>query len=140
MENKCAWCQINVDKQQKFMANISEGGRCQDCGSYNDRGQRNISINSMKQIYEGVIRLMDEMAGEFSELLENAGVDVKELKSNFDIAEESPLEIHFYTSQIVKALFLSHTSNSGGTSTSNLMNLLGIKDYSVFFEIGESEE
>lgn len=140
MENKCAWCQIDVDKQQKFTADIFEGGCCKNCGSHNDRGQRTISINSMKQIYEGATLLMNKMAWEFSELLEIADIDIRELKAVLDIEEEEPLEISFYAQEIVRMLFLSHTRNAGGTSTGNLMNLLGIDDNSVSFEIGENEE
>lgn len=140
MKNKCAWCQINVDEQQRFTADISDVGHCRNCGSYNDRGQRSISINSMKQIYEGAILLMNKMAGEFSELLEIADVDIRELKAVLDIEEGEPLEISFYASEIVRTLFLSHTRNAGGTSTGNLMNLLGVKENDVSFAIGESGE
>lgn len=138
MENKCAWCQINVDKQQKFKADGSDTGCCPLCKSYNDIGQKTIEINSMKQIYQETVRLMGEMAGEFAEMLEFAGIDMDDLRENLDLSEDDPIDICFNTREIVRRLFLSHTHNSGGTSTGNLKRLLGVRRECEQFIIKES--
>ena len=139
MGNTCAWCKINTDKQQKFEADGNNTGCCPLCKSYNDIGQKTIEINSMKQIYRETVRLMDEMASQFAEMLEFAEIDLDDFRENLDLPEDNPIDICFNTREIVKRLFLFHTHNSGGTSTGTLKRLLGIRRECEQFIIYEKE-
>jgi hypothetical protein len=140
MESKCAWCQIDTEKQMRFSAENNASGCCPICKCYNDIGQKNISINSMRQIYQGCIGLMDYMASEFSDILESLGIDHSDFENCFDLGKSEPMEIGVSTSAIVKKLFLSHTTNSGGTSAGNLKKILGVKKEMERFTLLEDEE
>jgi arginyl-tRNA synthetase len=139
MESKCAWCQIDTEKQMRFSAENNDPGCCPICKCYNDIGQKNISINSMRQIYQGCIELMDYMVSEFAEILEMLGIDYSDFGNRFDLNENEPMEIGVSTSAIVKKLFLSHTTNSGGTSTGNLKKILGVKNETERFVLIKSD-
>lgn len=138
MEHKCAWCQVDVDKQQKFKAEELVEGKCEACGSWNDIGQRVITVNSMKQMYQGCLNLMQYVAETCGEILRAADVDIDEIKKTLDMGANTPLSIEIGNWQIVKMLFLMHGS-SGGTSTGNLTHLLGLKKDSVSFPLEEME-
>lgn len=136
MKNKCAWCKIDVNKQQKFKADMIPEGKCSECGSWNDIGQQTITVNSVKQIYEGCLKLMQYVAETCGEILEAADIDFDEIKETLDMDKNKPLSIDVGTWQIVKMLFLIRGS-SGGTSTGNLTHLLDLKKESVSFLLEE---
>jgi len=81
----------------------------------------------MKQIYQEAVNLINKIVAELIEMLEFAGIDWEDFRRDLDLPEDSPIDICFSKSEIVRRLFLSHTHNSGGTSTGNLKRLLGIK-------------
>jgi hypothetical protein len=140
MENKCAWCQIDTEKQMKFTAENNSNGCCPICHCCNDVGQKNISINSMRQIYKGALELMESMVAEFDEILNVLGVTQEDIETNFDLVEGEKLEFCRYTKSIVRTLFLSETSNAGGTSAGNLTKILGIKNHIKRFVLLENED
>jgi hypothetical protein len=124
----------------KFTVENNDNGCCPICKCYNDIGQENISINSMRQIYQGCIELMDYMASEFTTILENLDIDHSDFEKYFDLGEDEPMEIGVSTSAIVRKLFLSRTTNSGGTSTGNLKKILGVKNETERFVLLEESE
>jgi hypothetical protein len=140
MNNKCAWCKVDTETQPWFNTDNEENGYCPHCNSYNDSGQRTIHINSMKQIYQGAVKLMDDMVADFREIMENCGIDPDDLRADMDLPEDDPINIGVSTSQIVRELFLSHTRNSGGTSTGNLKDLLKIEDETEYFSLFPRKE
>lgn len=136
MEQQCAWCKIDVNTKSQFKADNLPDGKCSECGTWNDIGQQTITINSMKQMYEGCLKLMQYVAETCGEILEAADIDFDDLKETLDMDKNEPLSIDVGTWQIVKMLFLMHGS-SGGTSTGNLTHLLGLKKESVSFLLEE---
>jgi hypothetical protein len=124
----------------KFTVENNDNGCCPICKCYNDIGQENISINSMRQIYQGCIELMDYMACEFSDILENLGIDHSDFENCFDLGSSEPMEICVSASAIVRKLFLSHTTNAGGTSTGNLKKILGVNNEMERFVLLEESE
>jgi hypothetical protein len=94
----------------------------------------------MKQIYQGCVELMDYMASEFREILEMLDIDHSDFEYQFDLKKDEPMEIGVSTSAIVRKLFLSHTTNSGGTSTGNLKEILCVNNETErFILLDESE-
>jgi hypothetical protein len=83
---------------------------------------------------------MDDLVADFREMMENCGIAPDDLRADMDLPEDDPINIGVPTNQIARRLFLSHTSNSGGTSTANLKNLLGIEDETKYFPIFPREE
>jgi hypothetical protein len=140
MNNKCAWCKVDTETQPWFNADNEEDGCCPHCNSYNDSGQRTIHINSMKQIYHGAVKLMDDLVADFREIMESCGIDPDDLRMDMDLPEGDPINIRVSTSQIVRDLFLSYTRNSGGTSIGNLKGLLEIEDEIEYFSLFQQEE
>jgi hypothetical protein len=128
MESKCAWCQIDTKSQPRYAADGKGEECCPICKCYNDAGQSNISLNSMRQIYQGCIEIMDYMTSEFREILEAFDIDHGDFENYFDLKKDEPMEIGISTSAIVRKLFLSHTHNAGGTSTGNLKKILGVNN------------
>jgi hypothetical protein len=140
IEKKCAWCKVDTETQPWFKSDGADNGLCPHCNSYNDSGQRTIHINSMKQIYQGAVKLMDNLVGEFREILECCGIDPDDLRNDLDLEEDDPINIGMSTREIVRTLFLARTSNSGGTSTENLKCLLGIENETEYFPVFSGEE
>lgn len=136
MEQQCAWCKIDVNMKQKFKADKLPDGKCSECGSWNDIGQRVITVNSMKQMYQGCLNLMQYVVETCGDILRAADIDFDDIKETLDMDKSQPLSIDVGTWQIVKMLFLMHGS-SGGTSTGNLTHLLGLKKESVSFLLEE---
>lgn len=132
MHNKCAWCEIDVDKQPKFKASNLPDGECSECGAWNDIGQQVITVNSMKQMYKGCLKLMQYVVETCRDILRAADIDFDEIKETLDMDRSEPLSIEVGTWQIVKMLFLIHGS-SGGTSTENMTHLLGLEKESESF-------
>jgi hypothetical protein len=136
-KNNCAWCQIDTNKQTKYSIEEVENGICPSCGSYNDAGQKNISINSMKQTYEGTLRLLQDIVNRFNDILMSLGVSHKDFEEAWDVESSEEVSLTIANSQIVRELFLSSTPNAGGTSTGNLLDLLGIKEDDVNFPLSD---
>lgn len=131
-KDNCAWCKIDVNIQPKFKAENWPEKKCSCCGSWNDIGQQKITMNSLKQIYDGCLKLMQYVAETCGEILEAADIDFDKIKETLDMDKRKPLSIDVGTWQIVKMLFLMNGS-SGGTSTGNLTHLLDLKKESVSF-------
>jgi hypothetical protein len=139
-DGKCAWCKIDTNKQPMFTSDYDAHGKCKYCNSYNDAGQQTIHFNSMRQIYSGAVELIDYICGEFKQMLDYAGVDLDGLKRDLDMPEDEPITIRVQTNAIVRELFLSHTHNSGGTSTGNLKNRLGIMHGNECFLLEDEDD
>ena len=80
------------------------------------------SSHSEKDIYNGCLEVMKRMVNRFEEYLEYIGVDLE----NQD--EDEKFCVNFTPFEIVQDLFLSHTTHSGGTSTTIKCHELGIDD------------
>jgi len=149
---KCAWCKIDTKKQlhvkpdelpedtsRKYPYRVS---KCPTCGGLRDPGQMDISINSMRQIYDGCVSLINELVGYFDEAMSYAKVSGDDLADflGCDHQDNGGVTINISVYDIARELFLSHTENSGGTSTGILLRKLGIdKDYEEF-TFGENED
>jgi hypothetical protein len=88
-----------------------------------------------RQIYDGCIRLMERMVDYFQEYLEYLGYDLDKLD------EDERFAVGISNMEIVRYLFLYSTRNSGGCSTRDFCEKLGIDPYkSVKFELDWYEE
>ncbi len=88
-----------------------------------------------RQIYDGCIHLMQKMVDYFQEYLEFLGYDLDEKD------EDERFAVGISNMEIVRWLFLFHTRNSGGCSTRDFCEKLGVDPYkSIKFEFEESEE
>ena len=88
-----------------------------------------------RQIYDGCIRLMERMVDYFQEYLGYLGYDLDKLD------EDERFAVEMSNMEIVRQLFLYRTGNSGGCSTRDFCEKLGVDPYkSVKFEFEESEE
>lgn len=139
MNDKCAWCKVNVNERQRFVADSITDRKCSKCGAWNDIGQKVIYINSMKQMYEGCLKLMQEIISICGEILETAEIDFDDIKETLDMDKDKPLSVDIGTYEIVRQLFLSHGS-CGGTSIGNMKHLLKIDDESINFCIEDKED
>lgn len=90
--------------------------------------------HSEVDILKGCLRLMQGMVDEFQEYCE-----FMDWKPDPEY-EDQKFSISIPYAEIVRILFLEHTSHSGGTSTGMKCRNLGIKDHSVTFEFEEDEE
>jgi hypothetical protein len=78
---------------------------------------------------------MQKMVDYFQEYLEYLGYDLDKLE------EDERFAVGMSNMEIVRQLFLQHTGNSGGCSTMDFCEKLGVDPYdSVKFEFEESEE
>lgn len=94
-----------------------------------------IERHTDRQIYDGCILLMQKMVDYFQEYLEYLGYDLDKLD------EDERFAVGMSNMEIVRQLFLCHTRNSGGCSTRDFCEKLGVDPYkSVKFEFEESEE
>lgn len=137
MDHKCAWCKVDVNKQEQLKADILPDGKCNACGSWNDVGQQVITMNSMKQMYQGCLNLMQCVVETCGDMLKASDIDFDDIKETLDMDKSKPLSIEVGNWQIVKMLFLIHGS-SGGTSTGNMTHLLGLKKDGVSFFLEEN--
>lgn len=88
-----------------------------------------------RQIYDGCINLMQKMVEYFQEYLEYLGYDLDKLDEDERFAPEMS------NMEIVRQLFLYQTGNSGGCSTRDFCEKLGVDPYkSVKFEFEEGED
>lgn len=88
-----------------------------------------------RQIYDGCIHLMQKMVDYFKEYLEYLGYDLDK------IDEDDMFAVGISNMEIVRWLFLFHTRNSGGCSTREFCEKIGIDPYkSVKFEFERGEE
>ena len=88
-----------------------------------------------RQIYDGCIHLMKKMVDYFQEYLEYLGYDLDKLD------EDERFFIGISNMEIVRQLFLYRTGNSGGGSTRDFCEKLGVDPYkSVKFEFERDEE
>jgi arginyl-tRNA synthetase len=88
-----------------------------------------------RQIYDGCIRLMESMVDYFQEYLEFLGYDLDKLD------EDERFAVEMSNMEIVRQLFLYQTRNSGGCSTRDFCERIGVDPYkSVKFELDWYEE
>jgi hypothetical protein len=88
-----------------------------------------------RQIYDGCIHLMQKMVDYFREYLEYLGYDLDKLD------EDDRFAVGISNMEIVRWLFLFHTRNSGGCSTRDFCEKIGIDDSDVVtFEFERDEE
>ena len=88
-----------------------------------------------RQIYDGCIHLMQKMVDYFQEYLEYLGYDLDKLD------EDERFAVKISNMEIVRWLFLFHTRNSGGCSTRDFCEEIGIDDSEVVkFEFERDEE
>ena len=88
-----------------------------------------------RQIYDGCILLMQKMVDYFQEYLDYLGYDLDQLD------EDERFAVGISNMEIVRYLFLYQTRNSGGCSTRDFCEKLGIDPYnSVKFEFDWYEE
>lgn len=88
-----------------------------------------------RQIYDGCIHLMQKMVDYFREYLEFLGYDLDKLD------EDERFAVGMSNMEIVRQLFLYHTRNSGGCSTRDFCEKLGVGPYrGVKFEFERDEE
>jgi len=88
-----------------------------------------------RQIYDGCINLIQKMVDYFQEYLDYLGYDLDKLD------EDERFAVGMSNMKIVRQLFLQHTRNSGGCSTRDFCEKLGIDPYrSVKFEFDWYEE
>jgi hypothetical protein len=88
-----------------------------------------------RQIYDGCIYLMQKMVDYFQGYLEYLGYDLDKLD------EDERFAVGISNMEIVRYLFLDNTRNSGGCSTRDFCEKLGIDPYKrVKFELDWYEE
>jgi len=88
-----------------------------------------------RQIYDGCIYLMQMMVDYFQEYLDYLGYDLDKLD------EDERFAVEVSNMEIVRWLFLINTGNSGGCSTIDFCEKLGVDPYkSVKFEFDWYEE
>lgn len=88
-----------------------------------------------RQIYDGCIILMQKMVDYFQEYLDYLGYDLDKLD------EDERFAVGMSNMEIVRQLFLQNTRNSGGCSTRDFCEKLGVDAYnSVKFEFERDEE
>lgn len=88
-----------------------------------------------RQIYDGCIHLMTKMVDYFQEYLEYLGYDLDKMD------EDERFAVEISNMAIVRWLFLFHTRNSGGCSTRDFCEKIGIDDSKmVKFEFERDEE
>jgi hypothetical protein len=88
-----------------------------------------------RQIYDGCIHLMKKMVDYFQEYLDYLGYDLDMLD------EDERFAVEISNMEIVRWLFLFHTRNSGGCSTRDFCEKIGIDDSEVVkFEFERDEE
>lgn len=88
-----------------------------------------------RQIYDGCIHLMQKMVEYFEEYLEYLGYDLDKLD------EDDMFAVCISNMEIVRWLFLFHTRNSGGCSTREFCEKIGIDPSdSVKFEFERCED
>ena len=100
-----------------------------------DADELRMEKHTDRQIYDGCILLMQKMVDYFQGYLEYIGYDLDKLD------EDERFAAGISNMEIVRQLFLQHTRNSGGCSTMDFCEKLGIDPYrSVKFEFEEGEE
>ena len=83
-----------------------------------------MEIQDKKEIYNGCIRLMNQLTESFVSYLIFIGEDVNELKMD----EECNIFRGFTNFELVNNLFLFDTKNAGGNSTRELCKELELDD------------
>ena len=83
-------------------------------------------------IFNGCIQLMQGLVDEFQEYCEWMGWEPE--------SEEERFCLSMPYLEIVRTLFLSHTTHDGGTSTGMKCKNLGIKKHSITFEFRKEDE
>ena len=124
----CPYCEIKEASKTKevFEAIQPIDGKCPDCGAYIDAGQYSVKVNSYKEIYEGAIKLMQDMVDCFNGILEYLDINLE------DYFDNDSIEYSISQERIVENLFVSHY---GGTTQSNFCRTLGIGSEYIDFEI-----
>lgn len=96
--------------------------------------ENKIESHSERDIYDGCLKLMDELIGHFRDYLEYMGHDVDSLD------EEETFCVGISNMEIVRMLFLQHTTHSGGTSTIQKCKELGVDwSRSVKFSVRDDD-
>lgn len=99
--------------------------------------EKDLSSHSEEEILKECIKLMHELVDDFAEWYE--WVHGENAIAELDEEERFCVRKSYFS--IVQQLFLFHTKHSGGTSTCEKCNSLGIKDWSEDIEFGfEVEE
>ena len=126
----CPYCKVKEIVKAKSVFDAIEPfeGNCPDCGSWLDKGQTRVLVNSYIEIYKGALRLMDKMVDDFNYWLDYFGVDVKD----YFVDDQESAIISVSTSDIIDELFLGY---AGGTTKSNFKRALGIEEDFVEFEL-----
>lgn len=118
--NECPYCRVkahaNVPRTYKAKA---DDGKCSKCGAYIDIGQQSVKIKGYKQMYDGVVGLIDDIVTTFNKYLDVFDVDVE------DFQEDFTTKISVLPSDIIRALFVGY---SGSTTVGNFGNAIGIDD------------
>lgn len=100
-----------------------------------EKKKEEIERHTDRQIYDGCINLLEKMVDYFQEYLEYLGYDLDKLD------EDERFAVGMSNMEIVRQLFLYQTRNSGGCSTRDFCEKLGVDPYdSVKFEFEESED
>lgn len=92
----------------------------------------NTSSHSEKDIYEGCIALMNELAGSFKDWLDWMDIDISDRETAFCTS--------FYPTHIVERLFLWRTRHNGGTSCRMKLAELGLSDEDIQFDVYDEED
>lgn len=111
-------------KVARLEKQIAEQKSCED----------GIEKHTDRQIYDGCIHLMQKMVDYFQEYLEYLGYDLDKLD------EDDRFAVGISNMEIVRWLFLLHTRNSGGCSTRDFCEKIGIDDSEIKFEFERDEE
>lgn len=99
-----------------------------------EHGEDGMEKHTDRQIYDGCIHLMQKMVDYFQEYLEYIGYDLDKLD------EDDRFAVGISNMEIVRWLFLFHTRNSGGCSTIDFCEKIGIDDSEIKFEFERDEE
>lgn len=128
----CPYCEIKANAKIKTVYDSINpvDGTCK-CGAYIDRGQYCVKVNGYTDIYNGAIRLLDEMVSEFNKILDYAGIDIREY---FD---DDEININLSSTKIAEMLFLPYY---GSTTKSNFLNAIGIEEDEHSWTLSKSEE
>ena len=122
----CPYCEIkeNAKIMTHYEALQPINGKCPDCSAFIDVGQKKIDVNGYTDIYNGVVRIVEDVIQQINNLMYYLEVDT-------EIDGEIP-HIRLNTSDIVEKIFIPY---SGGTSKNNFKNAIGIEDDTLEFEI-----
>lgn len=131
----CPYCAVEEfsEGKMRFFTEAVLNGRC-ECGANLDIGQREVEVNSYREIYKGALRLIGDIVDQYNSVLEFYDIEIP-------LYDGEKPNVFLRNIDIVSALFIPYY---GMTTLLNFTNALGIntdgeQEWDIAVNEGEEE-